>query len=503
MLTSNFKYLSKEESERLINSISFLRHKVIALLMLDAGLRVSEACTLVLSDFDFKKKLLKVKSLKKKADNSYRIIPISARLYQAVAELLETFKKYDSNTPLFQGCGGRKFVSRQSVWKALQKYQLRANLPKFSPHSLRHSFATHHLANGTELAEIKTMLGHKNFDTTLIYAQVPTEQLIERVNSVTSVKLKWSQKFLRFFNYYTKNKLINIDFSNNNLTLGRNTEISHLSDNIYKNINTIILGGTGVGKSKLLETIETDKKILKLDDTESIKKSLVNILLYLFANDKKAVLRLLWKDFEKEEIVKKIQRENTTSLCQQIMDATKKHEYVLLIDNISNITPSAKKVIEKFKDHFVIICGAKSVKINDTSFIWNFEKMELKPLNRHYSLLMINNLSVGMEIENWELYRNHIYTQTNGNPRAITELVLRYRKEAFVTNTIVREIRHIGALKEIDMSWLIILFLGIVMATRYMAKELDEPALKFIGSIAMIALLMMRPMMYNLKRRFL
>jgi len=503
MITSNFKYLSKEESERLINSISFLRHKVIALLMLDAGLRVSEACTLVLSDFDFKKKLLKVKSLKKKNENSYRIIPISNRLYQAVAELIETFKKYESSTPLFSGCGGRKFISRQSVWKALQKYQLRANLPKFSPHSLRHSFATHHLANGTELAEIKTMLGHKKFDTTLIYAQVPTEQLIERVNSVTSVKLKWSQKLLRLFNFYTKNKLINIDFSNNALTLGRNTEIAHLSDNIAKSVNTIVLGDVGVGKTKLLETIETDKKILKLDDTESIKKSLVNILLYLFSNDRKAVLTLLWKNFEKEEIVKKIQRENTNSLCEKIIESTSKHEYVLLIDNISNITPVGKKIIEKFKDHFVIVCGARNVKIKDTSFLWNFEKFEIKPLNRHYSLLMINNLSIGMEIENWELYRNHIFTQTNGNPRAISELVSRYKKEPFVTNMVVREIKHIGALKEIDMTWLIVIFLGVVMATRYMAKELDEPGLKFIGSVAMIALLMMRPMMYSLKRKFL
>jgi len=82
MITSKFKYLSKEESEILINSISFLRHKIIALLMLDAGLRVSEACTLILGDFDFKKKILKVRSLKKGDKKIYRLVPISNRLYQ-------------------------------------------------------------------------------------------------------------------------------------------------------------------------------------------------------------------------------------------------------------------------------------------------------------------------------------------------------------------------------------------------------------------------------------
>jgi site-specific recombinase XerD len=45
------------------------------------------------------------------------------------------------------------------------------------PHALRHSFATHHLSAGSSLAEIKTMLGHQNFNTTLIYAEIPTEEL--------------------------------------------------------------------------------------------------------------------------------------------------------------------------------------------------------------------------------------------------------------------------------------------------------------------------------------
>jgi len=226
-------------------------------------------------------------------------------------------------------------------------------------------------------------------------------------------------------------------------------------------------------------------------------------LLFLFKDEKNAVLNLLHTKEDDTQIVKKIQRENTNNLCQKIMDCTKAKEYILQVDDISKITPSAKKVIEKFKDHFIIICGARSIKINDTSFLWNFEKIEIKVLNRSNSMILINNLSSGMQVENWELFRNHIYNQTNGNPRAIKELIDRYKKEPFLTNEIVNEIKHLGALKEIDMTWLIILFLGVVMATRYMAKELDEPALKFIGSLAMIVLLMMRPLMHNLKRKFL
>lgn len=502
MITSKFKYLSKEESEILINSISFLRHKIIALLMLDAGLRVSEACTLILGDFDFKKKILKVRSLKKGDKKIYRLVPISNRLYQNIAQYLETFDNYESSSALFPGCN-RQFISRQSVFLALKKYQKKCNLPEFSPHSLRHSFATHHLAGGTKLEEIKTMLGHKKFDTTLIYAQVPTEKLQERVNEVSNKKSKNYFSFLNFLVPKKRDSVINLDFTNQNFVIGRNQEIKNICNNIEKEINTIIVGDVGTGKSTLLNSIETNKIILKLDDTESIKKSLVNILLFLFKDEKNAVLNLLHTKEDDTQIVKKIQRENTNNLCQKIMDCTKAKEYILQVDDISKITPSAKKVIEKFKDHFIIICGARSIKINDTSFLWNFEKIEIKVLNRSNSMILINNLSSGMQVENWELFRNHIYNQTNGNPRAIKELIDRYKKEPFLTNEIVNEIKHLGALKEIDMTWLIILFLGVVMATRYMAKELDEPALKFIGSLAMIVLLMMRPLMHNLKRKFL
>lgn len=503
MISAGFKYLSREDSDRVINSVQKQHHKVIALLMLDAGLRITEACTLRLRDFDFKKKLLKVRSLKKGQEVSYRIVPISDRLYRNLATHLESFSEMHGDNPLFPGKNGRDFISRQAVSLALSKIQKRANLPHFSAHSLRHTFATTHLASGTQLAEIKTMLGHKRFDTTLIYAQVPTEQLITRVNAVSARPENKVKRLLNKLRPRRRAQLINIDFNNDNFTVGINRELQVLQNNAEKGINTVVTGAIGVGKSHLLKTFETEKPVLRLDDTESIKKSLAGILLYLYKNDKNAILQLLWKDFEKPEIDKKIQRENTISLCDKIIEVTVPRHYILIIDNITGITPTAKKVIERFKDHFIILCGARQIKANDVSFLWNFEKLEMKPLPRHHAMNLINNLSSGMEVESWELYRNHIYNQTNGNPRAISELVLRFRKEPFLTDEIVHEVKHLGALKEIDLTWVVVLFLGVVMALRYMAGELEEPALKFVGGIAMIALLMFRPMMRSLKRQFL
>jgi ABC-type cobalamin/Fe3+-siderophores transport system ATPase subunit len=96
----------------------------------------------------------------------------------------------------------------------------------------------------------------------------------------------------------TSGQLINIDFNESYFTVGRNTELTNLNQNINRNINTLVLGSIGSGKSHLLKNITTDKKILRLDDTDNIKKSLAQILLYLF-KEKETVLAMLWKDFHR------------------------------------------------------------------------------------------------------------------------------------------------------------------------------------------------------------
>jgi integrase len=87
------KFLNKNQSEKLISIIKIQRHKVIVLLMLDCGLRVSETIKLKYNDFDFKNKLVIVKSLKKRSQTDKRKIPLSNRLYQELAKFLSKNNK--------------------------------------------------------------------------------------------------------------------------------------------------------------------------------------------------------------------------------------------------------------------------------------------------------------------------------------------------------------------------------------------------------------------------
>ena len=497
-------YISKEESLVLIEKVKNPKYKTLILLMLDCGLRVSETVTLKLKNFDFQKRTLTVRSMKKR-NEEYRTIPISDRLYRQLANYLESckIKINDGENFLFPSYTEKGHLCRKTVWRVLSRYGHNLNIQNLHPHTLRHTFATHHLNNGTKLEEIKTMLGHSSYDTTLIYASIPTEELKKKVELLTAEKINfWIKLKNRFFPPATP-KLINLAFNKEYFTIGRNDELNKLNINAELGINTIIIGDVGTGKSHLLENIKTQKKILKFEDDRMAKKSLMFMMLYLLKGDKDSMMSMLYGDIGIEEIEKKLQRESALFLCDKIKTLVEPKEYILLIDNITDITPSSKRIIERLKDTFTIIAAARRIKANETSFLWNFEKVEIKNLNREHSIKFIQQNSFGMQVENWEDFRNHIYSQTNGNPRAMSEMIDRFKKEPFLTLEVIKNVKHTGALPEIDFTFIIVVFLGVVTALRYASRELDEPALRLIGSVALILMIVSRPLFSQLKRKFI
>lgn len=499
-------YLEKARSEKLINSTTNLKHKTAFLIMLDAGLRVSECCTLKMKNFDFKKKVLLVKSLKKRGEDLTREIPISNRLMIVLADYIKEIKPKNAESYLFESQDKKGHMSRKTMNAACDR--IKQKNPSFSnlhPHSLRHTFATQMLATGTELHNVKTLLGHSSLNTTLIYNHTPIEILRQNIDASTHKKERF---FRRLINRLSgKNKPVVIgNFTNNNgnFIVGRDNELKQIITLLNKNINTIIIGKIGIGKSHLLNQLDfKEKKILKIDELANLKLTFINLLMYLLDNDKETIKSMIYGDFSKEQLKTKLQRDSVTSLIEEIIKITSKHEYILMIDNVDGITVKGMKTIELLKDHFVIITTAREIPINKSNFIWNFERISLQNLNRGNSLELIHSLSHDLEIEDLELYRNHIYEQSSGNPRVIFELCQRYRKELLVTHDVIRSVRHIGGIPEIDMSFVVIIILAGVSILRYTSREIGGQNLKFIGGIALVLLMLSRYFLSKTKRKFL
>lgn len=180
------RFLEYEEVQRLLaapptNTWLGSRDRAILETLYSTGMRVSEIVSLNINDVDFLGEVIHVRGKGKKE----RISPIGSSALQAIQHYLEFRNRRmqnDSNFDpkvLFANKHGQR-LSTRSVRRKTDKYLLQAGLdPKISPHTLRHSFATHMLNNGADLRSVQELLGHQSLSTTQIYTHVTTSRMKE------------------------------------------------------------------------------------------------------------------------------------------------------------------------------------------------------------------------------------------------------------------------------------------------------------------------------------
>ena len=175
------KVLSEEEVNKLLdinlNTDFDYRNKAMLELMYSSGLRVSELINLNVNDIDLMNSTVRIFGKGSKE----RIIPLNDYASEALKNYIlyhrATLFKHGENNYLFLNNHGNK-MTRQGFFKILKKIALENNIKAdFSPHTLRHSFATHLLKYGADLRSIQELLGHSDISTTQIYTHITSERL--------------------------------------------------------------------------------------------------------------------------------------------------------------------------------------------------------------------------------------------------------------------------------------------------------------------------------------
>jgi integrase/recombinase XerD len=161
------------------DNIYELRDKCIFELLYSAGLRISEACNLRMTDIDMDSGMITVEG----KGGRERLVPFGEKSLKILRSYLEKSRpeilKARNCEYLFVSKKG-SYINRKSVWRLLNIYIKRTGInKKVTPHTLRHSFATHLLENHANLREVQELLGHIDISTTQIYTHMANKTLKE------------------------------------------------------------------------------------------------------------------------------------------------------------------------------------------------------------------------------------------------------------------------------------------------------------------------------------
>ncbi len=180
--------LSEQEIVRLIDNAKNIKHKTIITLLYSSGLRVGELINLKISDINIERKQIFIRNSKGRKDR-YVILADSF-----IPMLNEYLIAYSPQYWFVEGTPGKQYSS-SSIRNFLKHLcEISGINKKVTPHTLRHSFATHLLENGVDIRYIQELLGHSKPETTMIYTHISKKQLMKIQSPLDYIKAKQQKK---------------------------------------------------------------------------------------------------------------------------------------------------------------------------------------------------------------------------------------------------------------------------------------------------------------------
>jgi integrase/recombinase XerD len=488
-------YLNAADEAAFLASLKSPKFYFLALLLDDCFMRVSEAAALKLKDFNFQKPAVYVRSLKKRGKNAVREVPLTRRVLDAATAYLASLKEIPApDDYLFPAGNGKEegHLSRKRIWAVFKK------CGGIHPHMLRHTGATRLVENGASLLVVRDLLGHDGTRTTEIYTHTTEEKARLAVNAIERSTLFERVKAKLF---PSKSVFVLPVTVGDKFHVGREKELRQLMELREKKVNTLLLADRGMGKSHILDNFQGDK-LLRIDDFDGFKKTIANLCMHLGNGDKEMLTKMM--NLNLEVVTKASPKRMIEDVLMKITD---KHEYTIIIDDATRITPSVVPSLELLAKHFHMVVAARSIPIAHASWLSNFQKVEIGGLNREESreLIRLSCQDYKTKIEDIEMYMNHIYESSNGNPNAIIEMVQRFRVEKFVRVDDIQAIQHTAGRKRRSFVPILLIGIACLAISKFIIKE-DSPedtiAGQMIGGGIMIILMLSRFGLNSTKRKF-
>ena len=284
-------------------------------------------------------------------------------------------------------------------------------------------------------------------------------------------------------------------------TINRKDELKKLIRNQRKNIPTLILGKSGIGKTHILYELMNylrERKVgfLYVEKFKPVKETLIN--LHKSLNKSKLT--------DKEE--KSLKRLTSSELSQGIiltLEARKK-DFMIIFDHLEDVTSSTADILMKLSSLTLVFGAGQFVRRVRSlrRFFWQFEIIEIEPLSKEDSVSLVEKLIKlkKLNIKCRNFFINQIVTNTGGIPLSIIETINRAKTKGKVTRTSVRDMFiHASGVKEIDASPFIMLMFAFFIVMRFVYRGFGEfQGYAMFGALTGLGMFV-RYMLYRSARR--
>ncbi|MCC7263979.1 MAG: tyrosine-type recombinase/integrase, partial [Candidatus Latescibacteria bacterium] len=450
------------------------RDQALIEVLAGCGLRVSEICALQLAHLHWTGEAPFLRILGKRGLE--RQVPLNLQTQDALRAWLEA-RPHCKRSLLFCNLRTGRKLTRKAVWAALRRHSRRANLRSLSPHLLRHSFGAGLAQREVPLAQIGALMGHTSLLSAQRYLEASTSlpAAVAQLDQRSHLVRWWSRLRNRSFRFFRAPHRAPDDTALQ--TVGRQTELQQLQTYADKRIDALLLGPPGVGKSHLLGRLQGEH-LLQLKTLTPVRQALIEIAQALH---QRGALPAAPGEFE--AFRKLHTRTSIQGWLRLVLDAVEKDQWVLVIDDLSSLSPYLGRLLDQLGAKYRLIAGLRELKSGYASHLSRFERLALGNLSRRETRQLLHQHLAGIAVEDRTLLETHLWERSGGNPRALLEMVEHLRREPGVSREAVRQLRHPGAHPQIDLTPIILVPSVLLVAARFIARGLGDTEAYILAGI--------------------
>lgn len=462
------KTLSEQESEALRRAASRARDAAAVGLMLDLGLRASEAVGLKLSDIDWSQQVLRFTG--KGGRPAELPIPSRVRdvLEQALRQRPAAAAAHDR--VLWSLPHPDRPLSRTDLWKLVRRLGIRVVGRAVWPHLLRHTCGSNLYRRYGDLAVVQRVLRHVKLETTAIYVHLSTEQQREHLEALDSRPWweRWWQKLKpRGLPAVLRLRPPVASFKE---TVGRTQEFGQLRQCVSRRQHCLLVGLRGSGRRHLLGHI-TGERIYRLERLSPVRQALVELCVRL----------------HRDGLLSEVPKSRSTAPFVKAVTEAGGGSGTLVIESLEGLNRQEEAALRRLCEGWTVLAGVDpETRLRATRvFFGRALVVELGPLSRAECLELARRAlaKARLQLADEAEYLAHVWSESAGNPGAVLALVEQTQKSG------VERPEHTETQRVVSATPLLAFVCMLIMVSRYPASALSEPQWKVWATVLLFGLL--------------